>query len=251
MEKDSGGIQVIARAAAILRAVRREGVSLGALAKQTGLPRSTVQRIVDALAAEHFVEAGEAGVRLGWGLNQLVQLTRSDVVLHARPHLEALAQATRETVDVAGRHGREVAFLDCIMSDQELRVVIGTDKVRPLHVMANGKALLAGMTDAEVTRLLDGRLEPLTPHSLTSMPALLAQLATIRSSGFSYDLEEHALGVCAVGATIRVPGMAAHAVSVAVPASRFEASLPALRQAVQQARSDIEAALGALAPQAL
>ena len=68
MQKDTGGIQVIARAAAILRALGREGMSLGALAKQTGLPRSTVQRIVDALAAEDFVEAGDAGVRLGWGL---------------------------------------------------------------------------------------------------------------------------------------------------------------------------------------
>ena len=55
MDKEAGGIQVIARAAAILRAVGRQGMSLGALARDTGLPRSTVQRIVDALATEHFV----------------------------------------------------------------------------------------------------------------------------------------------------------------------------------------------------
>ena len=48
---DGDGIQVIARAAAVLRALRDapSGLSLGALAEATGLPRSTVQRIVAAL----------------------------------------------------------------------------------------------------------------------------------------------------------------------------------------------------------
>jgi DNA-binding IclR family transcriptional regulator len=243
MDKDSGGIQVIARAAAILRALGREGVSLGALAKQTGLPRSTVQRIVDALAAEHFVEAGEAGVRLGWGLAQLAKLSQSDIVLAARPHLEALFDATHESVDIAARAGRETSFLDRIVSDQELRVVPMLGKPHPLYAMANGKALLAAMIDADVTRLFADGLAPLTPHTLTSIDALLADLATARASGFTYDREEHALGVCAIGMSIRVDGWPAHAISIAVPASRFEASLPRLQTALRQARDSIEGEL--------
>ena len=47
------GIQVIARAAAVLRALENEpaGLSLGKIAQRVDLSRSTVQRIVDALAA--------------------------------------------------------------------------------------------------------------------------------------------------------------------------------------------------------
>lgn len=245
MDKETGGIQVVARAAAILRALGREGTSLGNLAKTTGLPRSTVQRIVDALAAENLVEAGEAGVRLGWGLGQLAQLTQSDVVQKARPCLETLFELTHESVDISARQAHEVSFLDRIVSDQELRVVPLPGKPRPLYAMANGKALLAGMSDGEVTRLLQDRMIPLTGRTLTTVPALLAELATARREGFTYDREEHAAGVCAIGATICITGLPPHAISIAVPVSRFESSLSLLREALQQARMQLEQSLNA------
>lgn len=246
MDKEISGIQVIARAASILRALGREGVSLGVLAKQTGLPRSTVQRIVDALAAEHFVEAGEDGVRLGWGLGQLARLTQSDIVLAARPHLEALFAATHESVDISARQGRETSFLDRIVSDQELRVVPILDKPRPLYAMANGKAMLAAMRDEDVARLFAPGLVPLTPNTLSSIDALLAELAQARTSGFTFDREEHALGVCAIGAPVCIDGWPVHAISVAVPASRFDASLPLLKAALREARAGIEGSVAAL-----
>ena len=54
-----GGIQVIARAANILRALEGEGegLSLGEIAARVDLPRSTVQRIVTALADEQLLIA--------------------------------------------------------------------------------------------------------------------------------------------------------------------------------------------------
>ena len=62
-------IQVIARAASILRALEDEpsGLSLGQIAQRVNLARSTVQRIVAALAAERFVIAASptARVRIG------------------------------------------------------------------------------------------------------------------------------------------------------------------------------------------
>ena len=63
------GVQVIARAAAVLRKLQDHpaGLTLGELAKLLKLPRSTVQRIVEALADENFVIAASPtrGVRLG------------------------------------------------------------------------------------------------------------------------------------------------------------------------------------------
>jgi DNA-binding IclR family transcriptional regulator len=249
MEKEAGGIQVIARAASILRALGYEGMSLGVLAKKTGLPRSTVQRIVDALAMESFVEAGDGGVRLGWGLGQLAALAHSDVVTLARPYLEVLSRATSESVDVSFRNGRDVAFLDRIISEQELRVVPMSNKPSPLHAMANGKAILACMHDDEVVMLLSDGLRRLTEKTISSVPMLLTELAAIRADGFAYDWEEHALGVCAVGVAITVPGLQPHAVSVAVPTPRFAMHLPAIKQALLKAKSGIEAALrGVQAP---
>ncbi|NLY64963.1 MAG: helix-turn-helix domain-containing protein, partial [Alcaligenaceae bacterium] len=50
-ESRQGGIQVIARSGAILRALAAnpQGISLATIANHVKLPRSTVQRIVNAL----------------------------------------------------------------------------------------------------------------------------------------------------------------------------------------------------------
>ena len=52
--EDKSQVQVIARAATILRALEEQpaGLSLGQIAQRVDLARSTVQRIVAALAAE-------------------------------------------------------------------------------------------------------------------------------------------------------------------------------------------------------
>ncbi len=250
MNKETSGIQVIARAAAILRAVGRDGVSLGDLARETNLPRSTVQRIVDALAHEHLLEAGADGVRLGWGIQALAQVSQTRITEQVRPYLESLGLVTQESVDIACREGREVTFVDRVISQQELRVVPMSDKPRPLHALANGKALLALMDDAAVCRLLgldDGNehgLPPaLTPHTLVRRTALLATLAEVRRTGLAYDREEHAVGVCAIAIAIDVPGIRPHALSIAVPTSRFEANLPRFESAIRAAHKDIVAAL--------
>ncbi|MBG6247121.1 helix-turn-helix domain-containing protein [Candidatus Symbiopectobacterium endolongispinus] len=62
----TAGIQVISRAIKILRLLHERGTSLGELARLTDLPRSTVQRIVDTLAAEHLVECGWGGASMSW-----------------------------------------------------------------------------------------------------------------------------------------------------------------------------------------
>ena len=75
-DKSGGmGVQVIARAASVLRALegKPEGLSFAQIAREVGLARSTVQRIVAALAAEGFVSEAQPGrgVRIGGGLRGL------------------------------------------------------------------------------------------------------------------------------------------------------------------------------------
>jgi IclR family transcriptional regulator, acetate operon repressor len=234
-------MQVVSRAAAILRMLSsNSGSSLGAIAKATGLPRSTVQRIVDALAAENLVEAGAAGVRLGWGMLQLAQSAQTEMSARARSALEALFAATHETVDLAVGHGAEVSFLDRIDSDRELRVVPINNRPRPMHAMANGKAILSTLSNDEIERMMSGRMPALTARTLQSMPALVAEVEEIRRTGLAYDREEHAPGVCAIAVPIVVRGLRTHAVSVAMPSNRFEAGLPSVQKALIACRAAIE-----------
>ena len=89
MRKSQLGVQVIARAADVLRALEgnAQGLSLGHLAKQLNLPKSTVQRIVAALDSENFVIAAspQAGVRLGPALVRIARSVRCGLVDIARP----------------------------------------------------------------------------------------------------------------------------------------------------------------------
>ena len=93
-------VQVIARAAAILRALEDEGagLSLGQIAQRVNLARSTVQRIVAALEAEKFlIAASPTGrVRLGPTILRLAASARTDFVAVARPYLTQLSQRAQE-----------------------------------------------------------------------------------------------------------------------------------------------------------
>jgi IclR family acetate operon transcriptional repressor len=237
------GIQVIARAAAILRALGPMPMSLGAIARETGLPRSTVQRIVDALAAEQLVETGENGVRPGWGLQRLASIAEADIVAAIRPHLEWLFEQTRETVDVSMGQGREVVFLDRIISDQTLRVVPTTDKPRALDVMANGKAILSSMSDAAVEKLFGRSGVPSRDVPSVDLPALTKELGDVRKSGFAFDRGGHAEGVYAIGTPVRVPGLRPHALSIAAPSFRFETGLVRFKSALKECRRRAETEL--------
>jgi DNA-binding IclR family transcriptional regulator len=229
----------------------QRGMSLGEIATVVGLPRSTVQRLVQALQHERLVDVGGPagpGVRLGPALAELAGAIRVDVVRLARPHLQALFDTLRETVDISQARGREVQFLEQIVSDRELRAVPRKDASLSLHCMANGKALLAAMSDAEVERLLGSTLPPATARSITSLPALLAELAEVRRTGFAYDRQELSEGICAIGTGIAAGPGPHYAVSVAVPEQRFEPALPTIRAALVTCKTGIEKALlGAMA----
>src|SRR5262245_29053091 len=103
--QDKSQVQVIARAAAILRALEEQpaGLSLGQIAQRVALARSTVQRIVAALAAEKLlIAASPTGrVRLGPTILRLAASARTDFVALARPFLVRLSNELNETVDLA------------------------------------------------------------------------------------------------------------------------------------------------------
>jgi IclR family acetate operon transcriptional repressor len=236
---DRGGIQVIARAAQVLRALQHhpDGASLGDLAKAVDLPRSTVQRIVDALDAEGFVIAASArgGVRLGPALLGLAAATRFGIEELARPTVEALAKETGETVDLSIASHDKMVFVDQVPGIHRLAAVSAVGVSFPMHGCANGKAVLAAMDELELRRVRTRlRLVATTPNTRTRWEALAAELERIRKSGVAYDREEHSLGISAVAMAFRMPDGQLGALSIPVPTQRFRAALPKLLDALKR-----------------
>jgi DNA-binding IclR family transcriptional regulator len=218
------GVQSIARAAAILRALERapEGLGLGPLAAAVELPKSTVHRLVGALAEEELVDQGEDGrVRLGGGLARLAAAGREALADRLRPVLVELRRELDETVDLAVLDGAGARFVDQVPAPHRLRAASAVGEVFPLHCTANGKALLAALPEERVAALLPERLPRLTPRTIASREDLLEQLRAVRRDGFAVDREEHTEGICAVGAAVLDAAGPVAAISVPVPAQRF------------------------------
>jgi DNA-binding IclR family transcriptional regulator len=212
-------IQVIARAAAILRnlAEHPKGQSLGQIAKALNLPRSTVQRIVAALAAEGLVSTTN-GIRLGTALQSLAQATRIDMADRCRPHLTALARQTGETADLSVLRGNQMIFLDQAEGTSRLRTVSAVGEAFPLTTTANGRACLAALTDQHMLQLATAEW---AQHGQTvDLPAFIAMIAQIRQTGVAEDLDAHTTGISALGISF-TDGTDHYAISVPIPSSRF------------------------------
>jgi len=222
---DKSQVQVIARAATILRALEEEnaGLSLGQIAQRVKLARSTVQRIVAALETEKLVIAATPNgrVRLGPTILRLAASVRSDFIALARPFITRLSDELHETVDLSMVKKDHLVFIDQVVGSQRLRTVSAVGETFPLYCTANGKAYLAGLDDPAVERLLGSRFEPRTSRTLVGLDALLTELKSARKAGVAFDREEHTLGICAAGVALRDPLGNSVAISVPVPAQRF------------------------------
>ena len=233
------GIQVIARAAALLRALEShpDGLSLGELARHIGLARSTVQRIVDALHKEGLVMAAstQSGVRLGPALLSLASATRFHIGETARQTLKLLAQECDETVDLSLADQDKVIFIDQIAGKQRLSAMSAIGVSFPLHSSANGKAVLAAMKDAEITKLRKRLLlEAITPNTITTWDKLEREIDQVRKTGIAFDRQENSLGISAMSIAIRSPAGEIAAISIPAPSGRFDDKRDALEKLLRQ-----------------
>jgi DNA-binding IclR family transcriptional regulator len=217
-QEAKGGIQVIARAAAVLRTLKGStGMSLGQIAERVDLPRSTVQRIVGALLAERLVitSSGGSGVRLGPELHALSEAARFNVVDVMRPLLQRLSAQTEETVDLSVLRDGKMVFIDQVAGSHRLRAVSAVGESFPLASTANGRACLALMDDLAARRLLEAE------GSAAVARKIMAKVAEVRKVGLAFDEDEHTQGISAIGIGFLDPKGDRYAVSVPVPTSRF------------------------------
>jgi len=247
-ESDRTGIQVIARAAAILRALEGvpEGLSLAEIARAVGLPRNTVHRIVSALADESLLMAASptAKVRLGPGLIQLASALDYDIKKVLRPFLVEIGRDVEDTVDLAVMRGGSVIFIDQVQGRRRLVALSAIGERFPLHCSANGKALLAALPEDEADRAIARSSREHADHPLTDPAKLHAELAAVRRDGIAYDREENSPGIGAVGFALRDTTGALFAISVPMPIQRFRRTEKALVEKVLAHRDRIQDRLG-------
>jgi DNA-binding IclR family transcriptional regulator len=249
-EGDGGGgrgVQVIARAARILRVLeeRPEGLTLAEIARQAALARSTVQRILTALAAEDFVIAARPGrgARIGPGLARIAASPALHLTGLLRARLLALRDEFGETVDLSILSGGSAVFIDQIPGRQRLVALSAVGERFPLHCTANGKAMLACYPRDHAATLIEQSIASHAGHPLADRAKLLREIEVARRRHLAFDLGEHDPGIGAVGVAVFDSFGRPVAVSIPVPWSRFRARREELAKALKDFRHEMQAAV--------
>lgn len=240
-ENTKGGIQVIERAAKILRALKTtpQGMSLGQIAKSVNLPRSTVQRIVGALQTERILIADirGRGIRLGPELNALAEATRYNMVESCRSSLTELATETGETADLSVFRGTSMIFLDQVPGTHRLRTISSVGESFPLSSTANGRSCLSRLENDEVEKIVS--LEWKERNIDGDMSNFLTRLEDVRRTGLAFDLNEHTDGISAVGFAFKDWVGDLHSISVPVPSMRFDSQREHIEKAISKTAADV------------
>jgi DNA-binding IclR family transcriptional regulator len=197
-------------------------MALTELATATGIPKSTASRLLSALERRGLVEQdGERGrLRPGPAILRVAErsMLERNVVELARPTLDALAEASGETINLAvpARHGVEhVAQVDS-------RHFLGTGqwlgRSVDYHTTAVGKVFMA-FGRATISA------QPLTkqaPATITDPGRLRSELEVIRHTEFATAVDELEPGLAAMAAPVRgARGDVVAALSITGPTVRM------------------------------
>jgi DNA-binding IclR family transcriptional regulator len=219
---------LIARAVVVLRqlAAARQPMSLTQIAHATTLPKSTVHRILAALAAAGATTRTPTGHTLSREWSELLHLTGGPGhgVLRRllTPHVVDLHTATGLVCDLAVREDGDVLFLACVYGHDYRAGLARLPERAPAHCTAAGQVLLA--FDPGGLEALSGRpLAAVTDRTITDLGQLQHRLAEIRANGIAISRGERVAGTVGLAAAvIGRTGAAECALTVGGPVDRVE-----------------------------
>ncbi|MEV0067347.1 IclR family transcriptional regulator [Amycolatopsis sp. NPDC050768] len=237
--------QSLDRALTVLAGLARGAKTLDELAEEIGVHKTTVLRLLRTLESHHFVRReGTRHYRLGSALFDLANqaLEGHDVRRSSHDSLAALNIRTGHTVHLASYEDGEVVYIDKFEGHHSVRMYSRIGKRAPLHCTAVGKVLVAAMPRArreEIARSLDYVV--LTPNTITSPEAYLAELEKVAERGYAVDNAEHEDFIHCIAAPVRgAGGEVLAAASMSVPKVLLDydgllALVPELRAATDEA----------------
>jgi DNA-binding IclR family transcriptional regulator len=205
---------------------RSELLGLREVTQNTGIPKSTVFRILSTLVDLGYVtREPNRNYRINPRLGRLVNDGAASEALRrlARPLMLELRDTYGETVNLGVQQFDKVTYLEVVPSEFALRLQESRGASVPVHASALGKAILAFSPQREVEVLVRGqKLESVTEHTISDSDAFLAELKRVRNAGVAFDRGEGSMLAICIGAPILdANGNAIAAMSISGPASRF------------------------------
>ncbi|MBV8630038.1 MAG: IclR family transcriptional regulator [Silvibacterium sp.] len=200
---------------------------LSEVSTRLDVAHSTAHRLLSMLVHHGFAKQDESRgeyvigptfVQMGFAA-----ILNVDIKEHARPILEKLRDSVNETASLGLPYGREVLYVECAESRQQLRSGSRVGSFVQAHCVSLGKVLLATLSPEELRRTYpDQNLPTLTERTVGTFAELEQQLQKIRKTGFARSRAESSDGVGSIAvAIVDRHGVGRAAISISAPLTRI------------------------------
>ena len=251
-ERDYHGLSSIAKALGIVEYVGSAGRrSLAEINAHTGLPRSTLLRLISTLVELGFLRRtsrGEYGIalklwRIGCAAVDFEQVR--DAII---PTLQQVVTTTSETALYAVYDAGRAVYVEKVEGLHPIRAYASVGGHSPAYATATGKSLFAWQDEAEIRRVAHEAVS-FTSTTRTSVEELVRHAADIRRLGYAVNRGEWREGVWGVAAPIfgRRHELVA-ALGVTGPRDRIEPQIDRMSSIVREAASNLSIIHGAVKP---
>lgn len=203
---DDAPTSVLDRVALLLSAFDDEPtLTLSEIVDRTGLPRSSIHRMLNRLVMLQWLQRTDRNYRLGHRFIELGSLARQQDTLHraALPLMHELHRITGMVVHLGVLDGRDVVYVEKVGGILGTTVPTRAGSRLPANRSAVGRALLAYAN----------------PDICPECPA--ESLAAIRENGIAMESGQALRGYSCLAAPIGPPGRPVAAISICGPTPRM------------------------------
>lgn len=208
-----------------LAAAGPHGLTLGALAAELGLNKTSLHRTLSALRFRGYADQDPAtgSYRLGPAATALGDTFLGEENLPALlgPALTAVCEASGELVHLGVLSGPEIVYLDKVEPARAVRVWSAVGRRRPAATTALGRALLAFRTTDRSGMSWYAAATGDTGATTVTADSLWDTLTAARAAGYATEDEENEPGISCLAVPLLRAGQAVAALSVTAPADRM------------------------------
>ncbi|MFP4178712.1 MAG: IclR family transcriptional regulator [Spirochaetaceae bacterium] len=234
-------LSTVETAFSIMETIGQRGrVGAAALARDLGLVRANVHRLLFTLEQLGYVEKSESGeYNLTFSLFELGNTVphSKNLIDTARPSMLRLAQVVGETVNNGVFFENEVLYIDKVDAAAYLRLDREIGSTDPVHCTSLGKVLLAFQGKESREKIISTLpLIKKTENTITDPTRLEEECARVEERGCAFDFQELSFELnCIAAPVFDAHGHIKSAISISGPSDRFT------REKVEASRPNLEA----------
>ena len=183
-----------------------QGRSVSEIARESGLSRAAVRRLLLTLEMLGYAESSRRAYRLKTRVLKLglSYLSSTSVIAAAQPVLERISASLGESASMSMLDGDQIVYVARASASRVLSVGLSVGSRLPAFCTSMGRVLLSALTDAELDACLR-RLKPrpYTGKTITDPQKLRRIIVQVRSDGYALVNEELEAGLRALSVPVR------------------------------------------------